>query len=353
MGLKQIFNILFIIIIFISPCITLPTILEHTDYKQKNIVIFPSSDEHLETTHQQFVDFNRKTNLIIFSYKRPMQLYALLESLQEYVTGLNQIMVLYRADDERYEQAYNSVRADFENILFVQQSKYNPHSDFKPLCMDLLNSYESDYIMFATDDNLVKDYVSITDCIQALEQTKIYFNPQEKSIEGLEQIHAYGFYLRLGKNLHHCYPMNSQQAIPFLTTLNKSIFAWQIIESEGSLTYDWSYPNTVDMTIYPKQQIINTLQTIEFTNPNTLEGNWARLANHNSSKIGLCFERSKIVNIPMNRVQDVSPINRNMDQDPQELLELFEQGFKIDRSPLHQWQNSSAHAECQFVFKQR
>lgn len=59
-----------------------------------------------------------KTDLIIFSYDRPMQLYALLESVEQYVTGAENICVVYRASDERFEQSYQSVKEDFDKVVF-------------------------------------------------------------------------------------------------------------------------------------------------------------------------------------------------------------------------------------------
>lgn len=287
-----------------------------------------------ELPFQKSTDFY-DCDLIIFSYKRPMQLYALLESLEEYVSGLNKIIVLYRADEDRYEQSYNLVKADFENVIFVQQSN-QPLNDFQPLLLDYLQTSTSEYIMFATDDDLVLNHIYIKDCIQALQKT-----------------HAYGFYLRLGKNLKQSYMANSPQALPTFISIDTTICAWRINPSQYNLFFDWVYPNTVDMTIYPKEKIITAIKKLSFSNPNTFEGNWAQLAHHEPSKIGLCFNESKIVNISISSVQDVSPINRNMGQDPQELLELFEKGFKIDRSLFNHWSNLSAHAEFGFVFTQR
>jgi len=42
------------------------------------------------------------TDLIVFSYDRPLQLYALLESLESYVTGLAQISVIYRVSRDAF-----------------------------------------------------------------------------------------------------------------------------------------------------------------------------------------------------------------------------------------------------------
>lgn len=316
--------------------------------QQKTITILPFDENAFETNIFTQNQSTAKTDLIIFSYNRPLQLYALLESLEEYVIGLNKIMVLYRTDNQRYEQAYDQVAQRFNNVLFFKQSAH-PHQDFKPLLMKLMHFTDSSYILFATDDSIVKDFIDINFCVHALKQLQVYnsnFNTQE-------QINAYGFYLRLGKNLNYCYPMQSQQAVPKLTFLGKDLYAWDTASCKDSHMFDWQYPNTVDMTIYPKESIIGLIQTIPFSNPNTFEGNWAQRSHIGSPKIGLCFEQSKVVNIPLNSVQDVVTNNRNMEQNPHMLLELFEQGLKIDRRQFYQWNNASAHAEALFEFIQR
>lgn len=260
-------------------------------------------------------------DLIIFSYNRPLQLYALLESVQEYITGLDHITVLYRADEEQYKQAYYELQECFSSITFVRQK--NPSTDFKSLLLHILCQSQCEYLMFAVDDNLVKDFVCITDCIRVLQKT-----------------HAYGFYLRLGKNLTVTYMAQALQPLPFLVHVEEGIFAWQF----GAGHYDWSYPNTVDMTLYAKKDILPALQTMKYTNPNTLEGTWFSTPWVDAYKVGLCFETSKIVNIPNNRVQNMYP-NAHMGGNCDELLELFNRGYKIDRRPFHQCKNPSAHTE--------
>jgi hypothetical protein len=271
--------------------------------------------------------------LIIFSYKRPMQLYAHLESLKKYVTGFNSVTVLYRADDKQYQNAYNELKEKFNDVSFVQEGSIQQHQDFKSLLLRLLTTSTNDYIMFATDDNFVKDYVSIRDCMQALQKT-----------------HAYGFYLRLGTNLTHSYMANSSQEVPHLIDIGSGMLAWEIDQKKYPQFYDWSYPNTVDMTLFPKDQIIHTISKLNFNNPTSFEGSWASLELYKSKKIGLCFAQSKVVNIPQNKVQTTSPVNRSMKGEAEQLQTIFESGLKIDISPLHQWINTSVHAEYNFRY---
>src|SRR5207248_451809 len=104
----------------------------------------------------------------------------------------------------------------------------NPRSDFKEKTLKAVFESPNPYILFAVDDIVVKDHVNLTTCIKELEKTG-----------------GYGFFLHLGKNLRHCYTLNQPQALPPLIPIQSTIHAWQF--KQGS--YDWAYPNSLDMTI--------------------------------------------------------------------------------------------------------
>jgi hypothetical protein len=292
-----------------------------------------SNLEHTLKTLQNSPQESNTADIIVFSYKRPMQLYALLESLEKYVTGLQHKIIIYRADDEDYEQSYRLVEAHFNDVLFVRQSPTQPHADFKPLLLQMLTASTNDFIIFATDDDIVKDSISISQCTYALQKTA-----------------AYGFYLRLGKNVNYCYMWNRPQTIPLLVDIGYSMFAWPITISKFISELDWAYPNTVDMTLYPKEKIKDALHAINYNNPSTLEACWFDYAHSEQPKIGLCFEQSKVINIPINKVQDVLATNRSMDDDAENFHKLFKAGFKVDIQPFHQWHTNAVHAECTFNF---
>jgi hypothetical protein len=273
---------------------------------------------------------NRVTaDLVIFSYDRPLQLYALLESLYLYATDINSVAVVYRTSNERYDQAFDCVALQFPEVQFLhQQSIY----DFKTLTVEAIEHSTSDYIVFAVDDNIVKDYVPLNECIYWLEATK-----------------AYGFYLKMGSHLDYCYTENTPQTVPPLNHIHNTIFSWEFEEGEK----DWNYPNTVDMTLYRKKDLIDLFKSLDYRNPNLLEARWATWwAQHGSpSNIGLCYADSKILNIPLNKVQTAYVENRDMNLfTPEELLEMFEKGYKMDISPLYLMQNKAVHTEYEPTF---
>ena len=262
-----------------------------------------------------------KADLVIFSYDRPLQLYALLESVHKYITGLGETHVIYRASNDAYAQAYDQVRTTFSSAQFARQGD-NPAADFKPLTLKATFDSPNNYILFAVDDIVVKDFVSLGECINAL-----------------EKMNAYGFFLRLGTNLSECYSLQCKQPVPPLKEVAPGIFAWKF--SEGRC--DWAYPHTVDITLYRKKDISEDLRSLFYRSPNYLEGTWHSRSGRIMHRFGLCFVHSKIVNIPLNKVQtDNDNIHMNL-LSPLELRQLFEQGMKMDISLLYKIDNKGAH----------
>ncbi len=272
-----------------------------------------------------------KADLIIYSYDRPIQLYALLESLEVYTENLDTVQVIYLVTNQDYEDAYQKVWKDFLHVKRFKQGS-QPRKDFKPLTMQALLNCSNEYVLFAVDDIIVKDYIDFDDCINQL-----------------KKYNAYGFYLRLGKHLDYCYAMSRKQPLPSFVFDDGNVCAWKF--RAGSC--DWGYPNTVDMTLYSKKRVISHFHSLQFTTPNRLEGAWSSLAGSVQSQIGLCYAETKIVNLPLNLVQkDWS--NRHMDfLSAEELLTVFNQGKKIDIYPLYKIKNNAAHMDYEPTFMSR
>jgi hypothetical protein len=280
--------------------------------------------------HVRSATSTRKADLVVFSYDRPLQLYAFLESTKKYVSGIGQLSVIYRASSQAFNDGYEVVRADFPQAMFYLQGS-NPAQDFKPLTLKALFESPAPYILFAVDDIVVKDTVDVGRCIDALETYE-----------------AYAFFLRLGKNLNYCYAMNQAQPVPHLKKEEEDIFSWQFSQS----LLDWRYPHTVDLTLYRKKDIEGAFKTLSYATPNKLEGAWSNQAGRVLARKGLCFASSKMVNLPLNRVQHDYQ-NRAMSISPQELLAQFNAGKKMDSAQLHCIDNKSAHMEYVPTFVDR
>jgi len=106
---------------------------------------------------------------------------------------------------------------------------------------------------------------------------------------------------------------------------------------------NWPYPHSVDMLIYRKSDIIKDLKVIEYKNPNELEGHWAgRVDSIIKSKWGLAFEKSTMVNIPLNRVSSSSNTGQ-MGVSAEFLLYEWNRGYRIDIDKFIGFENDGAH----------
>jgi glycosyltransferase involved in cell wall biosynthesis len=257
-------------------------------------------------------------DLVIFSFDRPMQLYSALESIRHYLAGYQTLSVIYRASDNRFDAAYNLVKASFPQARYIKQSE-NPRKDFKPLLLRVISESPGDFIVFGVDDMIIKDFVDLNFCRQMIEKTG-----------------AYGFFLRFGRHIQQSYMFQKSQAVPPSVPLNNGVFAWDFRKGE----IDWSFPNNLDMTLYRKSDLKTWFAELHYKNPNSLEFKWAQHPPGNT--IGLYFEHSKMVNLPLNIVNRTDCPHMNF-MTAEEMLVKFNQGFKIDIEPLFQVENPSPH----------
>lgn len=269
-----------------------------------------------------------KVDLIIFSFDRPLQLYALLESLEN-VTGLGDVHIIYRASDGLGKH-YLEIQNSFTYPTYKKQSK--PFKDFKNLLLGSLRQLCNEYIMFAVDDILFTGNVDLQQCERLLRKTN-----------------AYGFYLRLGKNITHCYMRNKPDPVPTMQNVEDDVFLWKF--NKG--LYEWNYPHTVDCTVYNKREILHFFNNMNYSAPNSLESSWSRKKPMRS--FGLCYDSSKIVNLPLNVVQQEWAQNsRHGDgYTIQFLSKLFQQGLKLDIQRLYDINNKTCHMEYQPSFIKR
>jgi glycosyltransferase involved in cell wall biosynthesis len=268
-------------------------------------------------------------DLVVFSYNRPMQLYAFLESVQKHVTGLRKIGVIYR-EAQDFVSGYDIVKNSFPGVTFFRQSNENPKEEFKPLVLEACFGKfgeGSSYLVFAVDDIIITDQIDI-----------------QKGMRDLQQTFAYGLYYRLGRHVDYCYTQDFEQGVPDLLELGNGSLVWQFKQGKG----EWNYPNSVDLVLYEKSEVKNMIQKMKYTFPNDFEGEWSKHADAN--KIGLCYDRAKMVNVTMNFVTSF----RNRATNSylvEELNQMFLEGLKIDIDAFFHIMNRAPHTDVdpQFI----
>lgn len=255
---------------------------------------------------------------VVFSKDRPMQLHALLSSYYAMAADAVPVHVLYRASDARYESAYRQV----ERIFLARGVRFVPQTNFRENVLEMLDGLRTDKVMFLVDDILFVEPFRFADLA---------------SWDSARYIPS----LRLGKNLSYCYTVQRRQRLPqFLNESTGDAMIWRWAEGE----HDWGYPMSLDGHVFSLDEIRVMALASEFSSPNTLEVALTDFNDCVSDRLGVCYAKSRIVNVPSNRVQNDND-NIHMGVDPRYLLEQWEAGYQLDYERLFGMSNTAAHEE--------
>ncbi len=263
------------------------------------------------------------TECIIFSKDRALQLHALLSTFEEKVAPVVPVHVLYASSSPSHQKAYDDVIAalDRENIRFIrQQNEYS----FKYDLLKILTSLNGDMLFFLVDDILFTEPVDLRYIVK--------FDPDE-----------FVFSLRMGQNLSSCYVLQRPQALPeFADTpahsSDKIIWQWE----EGEL--DWGYPLSVDGHFFARREMTAMAVLLSFSAPNSFEDQLQIFKPFFINRRGIGYQKSRIVNIPCNRVQTERK-NLSGNIHPDELLEQWQKGYQMDYKKFYGLVNESVHQE--------
>ncbi|MDY6904700.1 MAG: glycosyltransferase family A protein [Thermodesulfobacteriota bacterium] len=280
---------------------------------------------------------------IIFSKDRAMQLHGLLTSYLDHVTPPQAVTVLYAASTDAHRAAYAQVMDIFQDkrdiIEFADQQEAGlkcagrkEMGDFKAALLSILMTSTADRILFLVDDIVFVEPVDMT-ALQALDTER--FVPS----------------LRLGKNLTHCYVVNMEQPLPPLRdteAAGQAMVSWQWAEGE----LDWAYPLSVDGHLFDRREIATMAALIPFAAPNTFEDHLQWFLPFFRTRMGMAYPKSRIVNIPCNRVQkEIDNRYGRFHQD--DLLEKWQGGYQVHSEKLYGLNNKSVHQEVALPLKRR
>lgn len=252
---------------------------------------------------------------VIFSRNRPLQLFALLESLHFYTDfkESSKISVIFKYDDE-YLDSLQEIREKFSHINFINQGNFK---------QDVVSCLEGSnrFCTFFVDDIVFKRSCAALTVCGILDS-----NPGILT-----------FSLRMGTHLNYCYPTGESQPIPD-GNVQSGFFIWDWRRGSG----DWGYPISVDGHVFRKDQFLSWLEPISFNNPNQFEDR-LQIAKQMAKNFGcVCMTSSCIVNLPINRVQDEYK-NKSGEELPENLKKSWDAGQKIDFLMFSNINNSSAH----------
>lgn len=255
---------------------------------------------------------------IVFSRDRPMQLDLLLTSLEQNAPGIFDVTVISHTRQEVFQEGYAICAQEHSEVRFMVEDGLTYQVRSLALGPELVT-------FFTDDDVLYRPLASIPD----LYEDWICFS------------------LRLGDNTTYCYPLDCEQPRPAASFDHPVIWAWE--QYEG----DFGYPMSLDGHVFRGQDLLPILHTRHFSNPNWLEEILTRDAKTIGRPLMACFHESRLVGLPLNRVNETTP-NRNGDTHPysvQELNDRYLSGERIDLTALDFSDIRGAHQEIPLVFR--
>jgi len=260
-------------------------------------------------------------NVIIFSKNRAMQLELFIRSFNTYVKNPNDylIKVLYTYSNNNFKKGYeNLIINSNKNILWKKEE------NFKLDLINLINQHDA-YTVFFVDDILFKNSIDFND-----KQQEIFEQDTDILCRSL----------RLQPNLIYSYASKLNMINPEF--LENNIYYW------NGQSGDYGYPMSVDGNIYRTNQIFSYVVNLQYTNPNSFEGNMA-IRPLNLPKM-ICYNKSIIINNPCNKVQINNP-NFHGEIDAEFLNTKYLNGYSISLENFDGIENISCHQEIDLIFK--
>jgi hypothetical protein len=268
---------------------------------------------------------------IVFSKDRAMQLDGLLRSMQRHTRGAIRVHVLYATSSEAHDACYRELMNEYADsaVEFIGGAE---GARFRRAVMRVLRTSPARACLFLVDDIMFTEDVDVASFAE---------------LASAECVPS----LRLGANLRIAYTSSAEQPLPhFLegdgpeehsaAPDDDALLRWKWADAE----LDWAYPLSVDGNIFDRRKLLGSLRLLPFTSPNSLEARLQRRLRSWRGTEGVCFAKSRIVNIPINRVQsEYENLHGVVHQD--ELATLWRTGNRIDVSRLDGFRNRSAHEE--------
>lgn len=268
---------------------------------------------------------------IIFSFNRAIQLDYLLQSTLKNFKVDSKIVILYHTTGD-HKKGYDLLIKKYadQNISFVERKNvlfdlsylkainskrdwkffkeknlFNKNGDnFKGLLQKIIRNSNCEFLMFNTDDGVFFDEITIPEEVFTI----IRNNPENAS-----------YRLYVGENL---------EGQPAYLEKKNDYYQWDYYTDTE--IHHWSYPFSVDGTIYNSNGLLKHLKKFVYHNPVTLEEKGVNYIMQNKLfRIGLSPIKSKLVATKLNRVS-VDSLNPTIHIKPDFLNEKFIDGYTLE-----------------------
>lgn len=267
---------------------------------------------------------------IVFSKDRALQLYSLLVSYYELVSNRVPLTVIYATSTKEHSRSYDDVKKMVLelnlDVRFVEESEGFRNSLLKTL-----------------DDVCVKNIFFLVDDIIFLRKVDLDFAIKIDTSR-------YVLSLRHSPYLTKSYTANKNQLPPKLSEFKDQPGVFEFSWFEKGC--EWSDPWSVDGQILSTSEVKMITKVSNFKAPNSYESSLKSFNSFCVLRRGLCYSESKIINLPINRVQNECD-NFSGSVSAEYLLEQWNRGMMLDTDSLLTHVPISPHEEHLIKLKKR
>jgi hypothetical protein len=267
----------------------------------------------------------------ILSKDRPLQLDALLRSIEAMVGATIPCAVLYKTSSDRYRRAYADVFERHGNMHLDAVLE----QDFKSDVFNIIRTKLYERVAFLVDDQVFIAPVNL-----------------KKVLTIDPNFATYSF--RLGKRITRSQPLGGivTGSPPFLQLdgLPNDWLAWHWVNGPG----DWRGANCVDGNVLSRAMVLAALEhplAARISGPQTLEMslNGSGIA----TRIGICGVEPQVVNLAVNRVSEEGYLYPHGTADAATLLGAWESGYQLCLSAVQKFAADSCHVVCDLPLEPR
>jgi len=267
---------------------------------------------------------------LVFSKDRPLQLFTLLHTYFENVKNPAPVTVIYDASNQDYANAYFEVARCFLDksisVTFVKEV-----GSFRRTLTRELDKLEVNALFFLVDDIIFIRPLDLS-CVKELDPQTVILS------------------LRHSPQLRRSYTSNASVVPPkFLNSpVSPELMSFRWFERE----YEWSDPWSVDGQVLSTAEVRVLTRISDFKAPNSYEVALKAFNDIAANRMGACFKESKILNLPINRVQN-EIANLSGSISCAYLLEQWNLGMMIDTQMFADHTPISPHEEHVIQLKRR
>jgi len=280
---------------------------------------------------------NKKVQLMIFSYNRPMQLDLLVSSIGKNITDFDKIIVTFNYSDDKFLKGYENFKKKGLVDEWHCDKGISHTSAFKNYLVKLMGD-KYGYTCLFSDDAIVYGKVSMDDVIAQMTDDVISFS------------------LRSGLNAKYSFYGGK-------TIIENP---WGEYEDLGEfIKWDWTEYNPKRCNGYPMgfgdgctfktETIKYLLGRIEGQSPNEIERYLNQAENREAitQKKLVAYKHSKLVSNPVNNVNTFSPLfsGEKFSYPVEKLNDKYLEGYVVDLEAIDFNNIKATHQELQLPLR--